>query len=323
MMKDSALAPVIIPPVTKKLNPLGLGGSVFGTGQWEGEQVADLLATMETALQHGINHFDTASDYGNGGSELLIGQFLAGRRDQIFLASKASTDDMNAGLALELVNRSLQRLQTDVIDLYYIHWPRQGKDLRPVMEGLERARQQGKIRAIGVSNFSVEQMAQVAEVGQINAHQLCYSLVWRFAEKDILPYCREHGVAVVTYSSIAQGVLTGKFPRQPRLAAGDQRASTVLFDRDVWPYIYEGVERLKIVAQKTGRPLTHLAIRWVLHREDINTALVGARQPQQVARNAAALAGEIPMEVFDQMTTISDEIIRHIPDTGNMYRYYP
>ena len=323
MIKSTAVVAVRIPPVDKDLNPLALGGSVFGTDPWEGEERANLLAALEAALHSGINHFDTANGYGDGQSERLLGHFLAERRERIFLASKADLDEMDAGLMLAQVNQSLTRLQTDMIDLYYIHWPRRGKDLRPMMEGLEKARQQGKIRAVGVSNFSVEQMEQVAEVGQINAHQLGYNLFWRVAEKEIFPYCRQHHIAVVTYSSIAQGILTGKFPRQLHLSPGDQRAGIVFFDEAVWPYIYVGVEQLKLLAQEIDRPLTHLAIRWVLHQADINTAVVGARHTQQVECNVEALAGDIPPEIFERMTEISDAVIQHIPDTGNMYRYYP
>lgn len=160
MTEPMAAAPVQIPPAEKLLNPLALGGSLFGADPW-GQQRAKLAAMLEAALQNGLNHLDTASGYGGGQSEQLLGEFLAGRREQVFLASKADLDQMDAGLMLEKVNQSLARLQTDVIDLYYIHWPRRGKDLRPLMEGLELARQQGKIRAIGVSNFSVAQMEQL------------------------------------------------------------------------------------------------------------------------------------------------------------------
>lgn len=281
---------------------------------------------MQAALPSGINHFDTASGYGNGHSETLIGQFLTaqpGRRDAIFLASKASPSEMTARAMLAQVDQSLARLQTDVIDLYYIHWPRQGKDLRPWMEGLEQARQQGKIRAVGVSNFAVAQMEQVATVGTIDAHQICYNLVWRFAERDVIPYCRAHQIAVTTYSSVAQGVLTGKFPRHPSLAADDKRPNTVLFDAAIWPHVYKGVEQLKELAQGVQRSLNHLAIRWVLQQPGIDTAVVGARTPAQVQDNAHALDGDLSAALFTQMTAISDEVIRHIPDTGNQYRYYP
>jgi aryl-alcohol dehydrogenase-like predicted oxidoreductase len=278
---------------------------------------------MAAALQYGITHFDTASDYGGGRSEQVVGEFLRDKRDQVFLASKASLDEMDARLMLEQVDQSLARLQTDVIDLYYIHWPRTGKDLRPLMEGLELARRQGKIRAIGVSNFSVEQMAQIAGVGTIDAHQFGYNLFWRVAEQEVLPYCREHGIAAVTYSSIAQGILTGKFPRELQLETGDQRHKIVLFEKEVWPHIYEGVEQLKLLARQLERPLAHLAIRWVLHQEGITSALVGARQVYQLEQNVQALAGEIPVDIFERMSEISDEVIKNIPDTGNMYRYYP
>ena len=308
-------------PTLPQRSPLALGGTVFGD-----QSDAGWLAVMQAALAHGITHFDTASGYGNGRSETLIGQFLQAdpsRRDAIFLASKASPSEMTAQAMLAQVEQSLVRLQTEVIDLYYIHWPRQGKDLRPWMEGLEMARHQGKLRAIGVSNFAVEQMKQVATVGTIDAHQLCYNLVWRFAEREVIPYCRAHQIAVTTYSSVAQGVLTGKFPEHPHLAADDKRPTTVLFDPGVWPYVYAGVEHLKTLAQTVERPLSHLAIRWVLQQPGIDTAVVGARTPSQVQDNANALAGELPPALFAQMTTISDDVIPHIPDTGNQYRYYP
>jgi myo-inositol catabolism protein IolS len=322
-MNKLAVPSVTIPPDDRALNPLVLGGTVFVPEAYSGPQGNDLVATMDTALQHGINHFDTAGDYGDGASERLIGRFLAGQRDQVFLASKADLDQMSAALMLERVNESLTRLQTDFIDLFYIHWPRKGRDMRPLMEGLETARQQGKIKAIGVSNFNDEQMRQVAEVGRINAHQLCYNLLWRFDEADVIPFCREHGIAVVTYSSIAQGVLAGKFPRQLNLEPSDSRGRTVHFDPEVWPYMYEAVEQFKQVAQECNRSLVHLAIRWVLHQPGINSAVVSARNPLQLTQNVEALHGEIPDAVFARLTEISGEAMKHIPNTGNVYRYYP
>jgi len=309
--------------VDKRLAPLALGSFIFGADAWRPEAQAQLNATMQTALDHGITHFDTATGYGAGQSEELIGNFLQDTREQIFLASKASIDEMSADLMHQQVEESLTRLKRETIDLYYIHWPRQGKDIRPMMEGLERARREGKIGAIGVSNFSVANMEQVREVGPIHAHQLAYNLFWRFAEEDVIPYCREHDIAVVTYSSIAQGVLTGKFGRDPQLPPGDNRGRVVHFDADVWPHIYEGVEALKPLATEVNRPLAHLAIRWVIQRADISTAVVGARLPEQVVQNAADLAGDIPQSIFDRMTAISDEVMTHIPNTGNPYRHYP
>jgi myo-inositol catabolism protein IolS len=319
----SSLHRVQIAPANKRHAPLALGCWTFGADQWTGQQDANLLATMETSLDCGMNHFDTAADYGQGHSERLIGKFMQGRREAIFLATKAATDEMRADAILKLVEQSLARLQTDYIDLFYIHWPRKDKDMRPLMEGLETARQHGQIRAIGVSNFSVEQMAQLQEVGTINAHQLCYNLFWRYAEQDIIPYCRQHNIAIVTYSSIAHGILTGKFPRNLQFPVGDARPGTLLFREEIWGHIYEAVEQLKVVASDAQRSLTHLAIRWVLQQAGITSSLVGARDAAQARQNAEALEGDIPTEIFQRMTSISDETSKHIPNTGNVYLYYP
>lgn len=199
-----ALAPIQIGPLNKPHLPLVLGGSIFPDSDRTPETERSLLAAMQTALGLGITHLDTASGYGGGRSEELIGEFLQGQREAVYLASKASINEMDAQLMLGMVEKSLQRLQTDFIDLYYIHWPRSGKDLRPLMEGLELARSQGKIGAIGVSNFSVEQMQQVAEVGTIDAHQLCYNLLWRFAERDVIPYCHQMGIAGFAGENVAR-----------------------------------------------------------------------------------------------------------------------
>jgi aryl-alcohol dehydrogenase-like predicted oxidoreductase len=192
------------------------------------------------------------------------------------------------------------------------------------MEGLETARLQGKIGAVGVSNFSVEQMEQVSEVGRIDAHQIPYNLIWRFAERDIIPYCQAHNIAVVTYSSIAHGILVGRFGREVEFPVGDQRRSSiVLFMPDVWSHVYDEVEKLKEVADSAGRSLVHLAVRWLLHQPGISSVLVGARNASQADSNVQALEGEIPDSVFDELTEISDRLLSHIPDTGNPYAHHP
>jgi len=320
------LSPIKIGPGEKPHAPLGLGGTTFGPNQWSGQEDANLLAGMEESLAHGITHFDTGADYGGGYSEQLIGRFMAakaGRRERLFLASKASMDDMSAQAMIDAVDGSRARLQTDVIDLYYIHWPRTGKDMRPWMEALETARQQGKIRAIGVSNFSVEQMEQVSQVGRIDAHQLYYHLLWRFPERDLIPYCEAHKIAVVTYSSLAHGILSGKFGRQTSFPEGDHRRTILMFREDVWPGVYEAVEAFKTVAGQSGRPLLHMAIRWLLRQRGITTVLVSARDAQQALFNAQALDGDIPDSVFEALSEISERAMVGIPDEGNPDGYHP
>ena len=315
---------VTIGPVDKPHGVLALGCWAFGGRHWGGADDDAAGEAMAAAVAAGMDHFDTAELYGKGHSEELVGRFLRNRRDEVFLATKAMVggDDAEADVFARL-DGSCRRLGADVIDLYYIHWPRKGRDMRPFMEAMEKARSQGKIRAIGVSNFSVEQMDQVSQVGTIDAHQLCYNLLWRFPEAEILPYCIEHDIAVVTYSSIAQGVLTGKFPREPRFRQDDHRANTVIFEPEVWPHVHAGVERLKELAERAARPLVHLAIRWVAAAAGVTSILLGARDAGQVAQNAAAMEGDLPEGTLARMTDISDEVIRHVPDAGNLFRYYP
>ena len=219
------------------------------------------------------------------------------------------------------IDASLRRLKTDYIDLYYIHWPRTGHDMRPRMEALEAARAQGKIRATGVSNFSVAQMREVQEVGTIDAHQLGYNLLWRYAE-ETSSLLRGPTIAVVTYS------------RSPTASSPASSPATPGFRRRPAPP-HPAVPRRHLAARPRGRreaqgdrhgldrPLMHLAIRWNLARPGITSVVVGARNKAQAEANVQALAGAIPAEIFDRMTAISDEIVRHVPNEGNLFNHHP
>lgn len=319
---DPAVRPVTIGAFSDQL-PLAFGGSWFVPYSAPGAEDSRLLGAIEAAYDGGVRHFDTAGGYGDGHSEEIYARFLAGRRSEIFLASKSNPEETTAAAMTAEIDASLRRLGTDYIDLYYIHWPRSGHDMRPRMEALERARAEGKIRATGVSNFSIRQMREVQEVGTIDAHQLGLNLLWRYAEDDLIPFCRQHGIAVVTYSTLAHGILTGKFGRDPGLRDGDQRHNILPFRADIWPHVHDGVEKLKAVAADLDRPLMHLAIRWNLTRPGVTSVVVGARNRAQAEANVQALAGAIPPQVFDRMTAISDEIVRHVPNEGNLFNHHP
>ena len=298
---------------------LSLGCWAFGGADWGGQEDSDSDQALQRALELGITHFDTAQLYGKGRSERVCGKRLREARPKLFIASKrvAGTRDQ----MLSAVSVSLNRLQTDYIDLYYVHWPRKDVDLRDTMLGLVDARKKHRIRGIGVSNFSVEQMKQIMTVGALDAHQLCYNLLWRWGESDIMPFCRKNDISIVAYSSIAQGILTGKFPKKPRFNKGDLRPKTVLFDHAVWPRVYDCVQELKSIAARAGRPLNHLAIRWAARQPGISSVLVGARNGTQVRQNVAAMHGEIDDSVFAAMTRVSDRLMASIPNTGNIFRH--
>jgi aryl-alcohol dehydrogenase-like predicted oxidoreductase len=307
--------------VPKKSSVLGLGCWAIGGRDWGIQNENDSLDAIKASYDRGITHFDTAQAYGKGHSEELLGRALKAVREKVFIASKmmfTQREKVEASIA-----NSLKRLKTDYIDLFYIHWPKKNADLEGMMEGLIRAREKGLIKGIGVSNFSIEQMETLLRVGQIDAHQLCYNLLWRWPEYDIIPFCIEKKISIVTYSSIAQGILTGKFAKEIEFAAGDHRKYTVLFDKELWPLVYEGVENLKNIAENSGRSLLELAIRWVLSRQGVSTVLVGARNGSQVQSNVKSLHGEIDSTILDELTRVSNLIMKSIPDTGNIFRWYP
>jgi myo-inositol catabolism protein IolS len=304
-------------------SPLGMGGSFYGLDHAKLEGEMDILAAWETAFTLGIRHFDTATGYGDGYSERLLGRFIAGKRDQIFLASKANLDATSSQAILDAIDASLKRLQTDVIDLYYLHWSRTGKDMRPWMMGLETARRQGKIRFIGVSNFSVSQMEQLSEVGQIDACQMGYNLLWRFNERDILPYCAKHDIAVIAYSALAHGILSGKYPRELEFAPNDQRLGIRLFKPDAWAQVFVGVEAFKRFAERENLTLADLALRWLLQQTSISSVLVSSKNKQQVLENQKALTLEIPDRVFDELTSLSDNLVKTLPDDRDLFGYQP
>ena len=246
------------------------------------------------------------------------------RREQVFVASKAGIQDEKPQTMLDSVKRSLERLDTDFIDLYYIHWPRSDMDIRPAMEGLEQARAQGLVRAVGVSNFSAAQMELVSQVGKIDAHQIPHSLVWRAPENEVIPYCLSHGIGVIPYGVMGYGILTGKFTRKPFFKPEDDRSHRILFfEEPTWGVIFTAVEQMKAVAQEVRRPLQHLALRWSLAQPGIVCALAGANSPAQVVQNAAALEGDVPAWALDRLTAISDSLKKDIPAEANPYRFEP
>lgn len=316
---DPSIHPAALGTGAKRVLPIAHGGSWYEKAASE----ADVVASMEVAYAGGVRHFDTATGYAGGRSEELLGRFIKGRRDDIFLASKSDPTGLTAAAMVEAIDGSLKRLDVDQIDLYYIHWPRAGVDLRPRMEGLETARQQGKIGAIGVSNFNVAQLEQVSEVARPSVHQLGYNLLWRYIEDKIIPYCVRNDLAVVAYSALAHGILTGKFGPDPALAPGDQRHSILPFRADLWPGVYAGVEQMKEIARRLDLPLATLAVRWMLARPGISSVVVGARNAAQSAANLEALAPSIPPEALSELTALSDAISSRLPDVGNLFNHYP
>ncbi len=322
-MTDPKGSPAAASPHGAPAIPRGLGLGCWQFGNMGGgpsdEQAS--VALIRDAVSMGICHLDTAQGYGNGRSEEVIGKAIAPFPADVFISSKAHASGREA--PPRIVEETLRRLRRSWLDLFYIHWPKTGLDLRPMMESLEDLRRQGKIRLIGVSNFSVADLENASQGGRIDAYQVCYNLLWRYPEKEIIPWCRQHGVPLVTYSSIAQGLLSDT-PRSPSsFEKDDDRAKTLYYRADVWPHVEKSVQAMRTAAARQGTLLSTLALRWVLGKPGVVSSLVGARSRAQLEKNAAAAAGRNPAQIDEELTRLSDEAMRGIPDVGNIFNFYP
>ena len=288
-----------------KISTVGLGCWAIGGWWWGGTDVNDSIAAIRKAVDIGVNFIDTAPAYGWGLSEEIVGRALDGRRDHAIVATKCGIVwDREVGRfhfesegrriyrysgkasLLAEAEASLTRLRTDRIDLYQVHWPDPTTPFEETMEALVTLLDQGKIRAIGVSNFTVEMHLQCLKHGPLHSTQPRYNMLDRKIEKDILPFCRKRKIGVVVYSPIEQGILTGKVTLDRQLAPGDYRAAQPWFQEKNLRRALAFLDRVRPIAQDRGKTLAQLAIAWVLQQPGVTSAIVGARRPDQVEQNA-------------------------------------
>lgn len=276
-----------------QMTPVLLGTWQAGKAMWTGIDDEEMVRTIRAAYDAGITSIDTAEQYGDGHSEQIVARALADVRDKVVYADKVFANHLKYDEVIEACERSLRNLQTDYIDLYQIHWPSGcwGSDVVPLeetMSALTKLKADGKIRAIGVSNFSAAQLAEASQYGRIDSLQPPYSLFWREIENEVMPYCVEHNIAILAYSSLAQGLLTGKFGRDHQFEEGDHRAKNKLFaDRNNYDRVQTALDKLRPVAERNHCTLAQLAIAWLVKQPE-SFAIVGARSLEQAQDNAKA-----------------------------------
>ncbi|WP_454917542.1 aldo/keto reductase [Xanthobacter sediminis] len=274
-----------------KTSRIGLGTWAIGGWMWGGSDEKDAIATIRTAVERGITLIDTAPVYGFGHSEEIVGKALAGGlREKVQIATKVGLawkngkvfrDSRPARLKQEIED-SLRRLQTDVIDLYQVHWPDLETPFEETARVLEDLRKEGKIRAIGVSNYSPEQMDAFRAVAKLDAVQPPYNLFEREIEKDVLPYAARTGLTVLSYGSLCRGLLSGRMTATTTFEGDDLRKVDPKFTAPRFPQYLKAVEELKALAKvRYGKPVLALAVRWVLDQGP-TIALWGARHPGQL-----------------------------------------
>jgi aryl-alcohol dehydrogenase-like predicted oxidoreductase len=274
---------------------IGLGTWSIGGLSWGGTDEGEAINAIHTAIAGGINLIDTAPVYGFGRSEEIVGKALeqASSRTRVVLATKGGLgwdhhgaiyrNSSPARLRAEL-EQSLRRLRTDVVDLYQVHWPDPNTPIEDTARALRQFQEEGMIRAIGVSNFTPEQIDDFRTIAPVHASQSPYNIFERQIESDILPYCRAHQITVLAYGAICRGLLSGRMKPDTKFSPDDIRAIDPKFAEPAYHAHLKAVERLDALArERYGKRVIHLALRWLLDQPGVGVALWGARSASQLA----------------------------------------
>lgn len=305
----------------ENVSVIALGCWAFGGGDYWGnnEDDEESLATIDRALDLGINFFDTADSYGDGHSDEVLGRAMKGRRDKFVIASKAYLDMLREKDLTETVERGLRRMGTDYIDLFYPHFASREIPFEETFGTLLKLKRQGKIRAIGMSNFGVRSIRKVAAWGlmdEIAIHQLPYSLLWRAIEYGIQQETVDNGVGIICYSTLAQGLLSGKFDQAGDVPANFKvlrffdsgRAEAAHGEKGCERETFEAIRSLKEICAGAGVPMPAAALAWLYHQPGVQCILTGPRCPRRLMENLEALETRLSSEMVEQMTTATDKL---------------
>jgi aryl-alcohol dehydrogenase-like predicted oxidoreductase len=309
------------------------GAWAIGGWMWGGADRNDAVGAIRTAVDLGMTSIDTAPAYGFGLSEEIVGESLSGIRDRVQILSKYGLvwDRTEGTFFFETQNRegkpanihryaakesvireceeSLRRLDTDYIDLYQIHWPDPVTPIAETMEAVQKLLDEGKIRAAGVCNFSVEEMAQARAVAPVVSNQVEYSMVNRGIEDDIVPYCIENYVDILAYSPLQRGILTGKVTLDYTFNEGDHRPSTPYYSPQNRKKILELLQKIRPIASDHNATLAQLVIQWTIKRPGITAVLVGARNKGQVEENVRGSEFTLGDEEMERITGYLNQLV--------------
>jgi aryl-alcohol dehydrogenase-like predicted oxidoreductase len=302
---------------------IALGTWAIGGWMWGGSDEKESIRTIHAALDQGINLIDTAPIYGYGRSEEIVGEALhqRGRRESVILATKVGLDWTNGKVErnstrqriLQEFEDSLRRLQTDYIDIYQVHWPDPVAPIQETAATLRELYEQGKIRAIGVSNYSPAEMARFSAIAPLHTIQPPYNLFEREIEGDVLPYALRRGITALTYGALCRGVLSGAMRLDRQFANGDMRKTT---DPKFQPphfseYLNAAIELDAFARENYGKRVIHLAVRWLLDQPGVGVALWGARHPEQLAPIREVIGWSLGKSDFAAIDAILRENIRN------------
>ncbi|WP_100488920.1 aldo/keto reductase [Sporolactobacillus pectinivorans] len=299
---------------------IALGTWAIGGWMWGGSDDRESIRTIHQALDSGITTIDTAPAYGQGHAEKVVGQALKeyGKRSEIVLATKVCLDwigtDVFRNGSKELIHRqiedSLKRLGTDYIDIYQVHWPDPLVPIEETAEAMGELYKEGKIRAIGVSNFTVDQMERFNKVAPLHTVQPPYNLFERDIDQDVLPFSKKNGIVALCYGSLCRGLLSGKMTADRKFTGDDLRLSDPKFKAPHFAHYLAAADELSQLAKdRYGKSLRALAVRWILERTGDGIALWGARHPDQIAAATEVSDFHIDDQTLKDIDSI---LVKHI-----------
>lgn len=302
--------------------------AIVGDETWGPQKESDAIQAIRTAVDIGINSFDTAELYGDGYSEELLGKALSHRRPEVVIATKVSPSHFSQQEMIKACENSLHRLKTDYIDLYQLHWPSREVPIDEILETMQKLKDRGKIRAIGVCNFGRGTLREALTYNHIEVNQLPYSLLWRSIEYEILPACIEDDIGVICYSPLAQGLLTGKFHSPDEVPDGrartrhfsSQRPSARHDERGAESETFTAIDAVRGISKEVSLSMNEVSLAWLLTQKGVVSVVVGARNAEQVRQNAGAADLELPSEIVDELTDITEELKGKLGPNPDMWQ---
>jgi aryl-alcohol dehydrogenase-like predicted oxidoreductase len=303
-----------------QVSRIGLGTWAIGGSEWGAVAEDAAIATCLSAVERGINLIDTAPIYGRGRAEEIVCKVMRahGRRDAFYIASKAGLEWNDRGVFANStparlrreIEDSLRRLGTDYIDLYQIHWPDTLVPVAEVAGILAGFQREGKVRALGVSNFNATQMEEFRSVVELASNQPPYNIFERDIDRETLPWCAANGVGVLTYSSLCRSMLGGRVHSRMTFEPRDIRAVDPKFQQPRFGQYMTAVERLTVLArERFGKSVAQLAVRWVLDQPGISVALWGAKRPDQLDAVAGVMGWKLDTNTMAEIDRIVSESV--------------
>lgn len=307
-----------------EVSVVGLGCWSFANdAQWGPVDEAEAVRTVHAALDGGVTLLDTAEGYGAGHSEAVLGRALKGRRGRAVVATKASGSHLSAKELPRALEASLRRLGTQYVDLYQVHWPSRGIPFEETMAQMNRLKEVGKIRSIGVSNFGVGDLREILRYGRVDCDQLPYNLFWRAIEACIVAACMDANVSIMCYSPLAQGLLTGKFERRADIPESN-RTGTRLYAEDALALAFVALGDVRGIARRLGITVGQLSLAWAMAQPGVAAVIPGAKTRRQLEENAGAADVVLEKSDLDALGALSRPLLNHLgddPDLWDGHRY--